>query len=211
MQFLIVDDHPMLRDGARRHIVERWPDTQVLEAGSLAQGEALLAAHDLDCMILDLSLGDASGLDGLARMRRMAPPVPILVLSGHSEEAYAAKALRLGAAGYLNKQCTGGDLIQAVEHVLAGRRYITPSLAERLATLLYGGGAGLLPHESLSVQELRVLLQLGAGMNASKIAQDMHLSVKTVSTYRGRILEKMQLKSNADLTRYCLAHGLLQF
>lgn len=208
MRFLIVDDHPILRSGARQHILERWPDACVLEAGSLAQSEAILAEQEVDCLILDLSLDDASGLEGLTRMRRLIPPIPILVLSGHSEEAYAAKSLRLGAAGYLNKKCACGDLILALENVLAGGRYVTPSLAVRLAHL-YSGGGGLLPHETLSDQEMRVLILIGAGQSVGRIAEAMHLSAKTISTYRARILDKMDLGNNTDLTRYCLSHGLI--
>lgn len=209
MRFLLVDDHPILRSGARQHIRARWPDARVLEAGRLAEAEAVLATEAVDCAVLDLSLDDASGLEGLDRLRRLAPPLPILVLSGHSEEAYATKALRLGAAGYLNKKCDGGELVLALEQVLAGGRYVSVGLAGQLAELYAGGGRGLLPHEALSDQEFRVLLQLGAGRGVGAIAQAMHLSVKTVSTYRARILDKMRLASNADLTRYCLAQGLI--
>lgn len=209
MRLLLVDDHPILRHGARQHILARWPQAHVLEAGSLAQGEALLSRHPVDCLVLDLSLDDASGLDGLLRMRRVAPPLPILVLSGHSEDAFGAKSLRLGAAGYLNKKCAGDDLIQALETVLAGGRFITPNLAGRLAHL-YTGGSGLLPHETLSPQELRVLLLIGAGAKAGRIADIMSLSAKTVSTYRARILEKMNLEGTADLIRYCVSHGLVK-
>ena len=210
MQILIIEDHPIMRTGVRQLILERWPEARVLEAGTLAESEAIARAEQLDALVLDLSLGNASGLDGLTRLRRLVPGLPVLVLSMHSEEAYAARSLQMGAAGYLTKARTGDELVIALERILAGGRYITASLADRLAGLLTGQAVDRPPHETLSAQEHRIMLQLAAGRSVGEIAEAMHLSVKTVSTYRRRLLDKLDLKNNAELTRYCLAQGLIK-
>ncbi|MCU0842098.1 MAG: response regulator transcription factor [Thiobacillaceae bacterium] len=210
MRILIVDDHPILRAGVRQLILARWPRAEVPEAGSLAQAGERVAEGVPAAIVLDLALPDAQGMEGLVRLRRLAPASPILILSMHAEVAYADRALRMGAAGYLAKDRAGDELVAALERLLAGGRYITASLAERLADLVAGRVPDAPPHEALSVQEHRVMLLLAAGRSVGEAAETMHLSVKTVSTYRGRILEKMGLRSNADLTRYCLSNGLLR-
>lgn len=210
MRCLIVDDHPLLRGGVRQRLAARWPEARLHEADSLARAEAIVAAEALDCVVLDISLPDAMGLDGLTRLQLLAPELPILVLSAHSEAAYGTKALRQGAAGYLNKRCHGGELVQALEHILAGGRYITTTLALRLAGMLASGQPGQPPHETLSAQEFRVLLHLGSGLSVGGAAHAMCLSVKTVSTYRRRLLDKLDLDSNAALTGYCLSHDLIR-
>lgn len=209
MRILLVDDHPILRAGVAQLIRGRWPAAELAEAGSLAEALEHLGTGALHAIVLDLSLPDASGLDGLARLRRKAPEVPVLVLSMHAEQAYAARALHGGASGYLTKDRAGQELVAALGRVLAGGRYVTASMAELLADLLTGRGLERPPHESLSSQEHRVLLLLAEGGSVGEVAESMHLSVKTVSTYRARILDKMQLRTNADLTRYCLSHGLI--
>lgn len=210
MHFLIVDDHPLIRCGIRQHLAARWPQARLSEVGSVAEAEAILGKGGPDCVILDLSLEDARGLEGLTRIKRRAPQVPVLVLSGHSEEAYGTKALRQGAAGYLNKRCDAAELVRAVEHVLAGGRYITTCLATNLAGLLASNTPGRHLHEALSPQEFRVLLHLGAGISVGAIADGMCLSVKTVSTYRRRLLDKLGVDTNAALTHYCLSHDLIR-
>lgn len=210
MRMLLVDDHPILRAGVVQLIRSRWPNAELAEAGSLAEALKHLDADGWKAIVLDLSLPDASGLEGLARLRRKAPDTPVLVLSMHAETAYAARALQGGASGYLTKDRAGQELVAALERVLAGGRYVTASMAEMLTNLLTGGAVDRPPHESLSGQEHRVLLLLAAGGSVGEVAESMHLSVKTVSTYRARILGKLELKTNADLTRYCLAHGLME-
>lgn len=210
MNILIVDDHPIMRHGVRQLIERRWPDVRVDEVETLA---AALAHPDTppgawDAIVLDLSLPDAAGLEGLTRLRRSVPRVPMLVLSMHNEEAYATRALQLGAAGYLAKERATDELITALERILAGGRYISSALADRLADLLTGASLEKAPHELLSPQEYRVLVLIGAGRPVGEIAQMMHLSVKTISTYRARILEKMALKNTAELTRYCVTNRL---
>ena len=208
MRVLLVDDHPLVRAGARRLILDRWPDAQVLEAGSLAEA---LDAHDgCTLAVVDLSLPDANGLEALVKLRRRAPTLPVLVLSMHAEAAYAARALQLGAAGYLPKDRAGDELVTAVQRLLAGGRYIGADLADRLADLLTGASPTQPAHASLSTQELRVALLLAQGRSVGDIAQTMFLSVKTVSTYRARALEKLGLANNAELMRYCLAQGLME-
>jgi DNA-binding NarL/FixJ family response regulator len=149
-------------------------------------------------------------MEGLARVRRVAPGTPVLILSMHAEAAYAARALQSGASGYLSKDRAGEELMTALERVLAGGRYVTASLAETLADMLVGQATARPAHDSLSAQEHRVMLLLASGQPVGEVAEHMHISVKTVSTYRSRILEKLNLRSNADLTRYCIAHGLIE-
>lgn len=209
LRILIVDDHPIVRAGVAQLIRSRWPDAELTEAGSINDALSLLRDDGWNAIVLDLALPDASGVDGLARVRRAHPETPVLVLSMHAEAAYAARALQTGASGYLTKDRAGEELIAALSRLLAGGRYVTASLAETLTDLLTGRAVERPAHEMLSSQEHRVLLLLAEGKSVGEAAEAMHLSVKTVSTYRTRILDKMQLRTNADLTRYCLAHGLL--
>lgn len=208
MNILIVDDHPIVRLGVRQLLLSRWPAALIREAESLAGALAEVRREAPGLMVLDLNLEDAAGVESVQRMRRACPDVPILVLSLQGEEAFALRVLQLGAAGYLNKERASEEIVQAVEKVLAGGRYITASLAEQLASNWLGGGGSKPLHESLSRQEFRVLLQLADGRSVGEVAQAMSLSAKTVSTYRARILEKLGLSGNVDLAKYCLAHGL---
>lgn len=209
MRILIVDDHPVMRFGVRQLIEQRWPDAAIGEAESLQQALALARGDAWDVAVLDLSLPDASGLEGLAQLRRAAPGLPILVLSMHAEDAYASRVLQQGAAGYLAKDNATTELILALERVLRGGHYISAGLAERIAGVLTGRSAPGLPHESLSAQEYRVMLLIAAGKSASEIAEIMHLSVKTVGTYRARIIEKTGLANTAEMARYCASQGLI--
>lgn len=208
MRVLLVDDHPLVRAGARQLILDRWPDAQVLETGTL--GAALDALDGCTLAVVDLSLPDASGLEALVKLRRRAPTLPVLVLSMHAEAAYAARGVQLGAAGYLPKDRAGEELVTAVQRLLAGGRYIGADLADRLADLLTGASPTQPAHATLSTQELRVALLLAQGRSVSDISQTMYLSVKTISTYRSRALEKLGLTSNAELMRYCLSQGLIE-
>ena len=208
MNVLIVDDHPIVRLGVRQLLQSRWPEAAIIDEESL--GRALVSASNVkpDIIVLDLNLGDATGLESVQRMRRACPKVPIVVLSLHDEEAFALRVLQLGAAGYLNKDRASEEIVQAVEKVMQGGRYITASLAEQLAEGMLGKAMNTAPHETLSAQEYRVLLQLADGKSVSDIAEIMSLSAKTVSTYRSRILDKLGLTGNVDIAKYCLAHGL---
>lgn len=208
MRALIVDDHPIMRMGIRALLVQRWPAAQIVEAESLAVALAAARGERPDVAITDLNLPDAAGVESVARLRRALPETPILVLSLHAEAAYASRVLQLGGAGYLTKEHAADELIAAVERVLAGGRYITPSLASLMADRLAGGAGDIAPHEGLSPQETRVMLLLAEGRGVGDIAATMSLSAKTVSTYRARVLEKLGLDGNVDIAKYCLAHGL---
>lgn len=208
MNILIVDDHPIVRLGVRQLLQPRWPEAAVSEAESLAQALQCVRHGKPDVIILDLNLEDASGLESAQRMRRACPEIPILVLSLHGEDAFALRVLQLGAAGYLNKDRAAEEIVHAVEKILSGGRYITASLAERLAEGVLGKSGDKAPHETLSAQEYRVLLLLADGRSVGEIAEAMNLSSKTVSTYRTRILDKLGLAGNVEIAKYCLAHRL---
>lgn len=208
MNILIVEDHPIFRFGVRQLLLQRWPQAEIREVDSLAQALAACRTHRYDLALVDLNLPDADGVESVSRLHRAAPDARMLVLSLNAESAYATRVLQLGASGYLAKDRAGDELIYAIERVMAGGRYISAALAEQLADRLTGGETRL-PHETLSAQEYRVMLQLAAGHEGTEIAAGMHISPKTVSTYRGRILEKLGLANNAELVRYCIAHHLV--
>lgn len=209
MNLLLVEDHPIFRFGVRQLIAQRWPEATIVEAGSLAEAQQAVRQQSFDLALLDLNLPDSEGLEIVSHLQRSAPGARLLVLSLNAEVAYARRALQLGAAGYLAKDRAAGELIAAIERVLAGGRYISSALAEHLADQLVSGNRPVLPHEALSAQEYRVMLQLAGGTRVGDIADGMHLSPKTISTYRSRILEKLQVASNAELARYCLTHRLI--
>jgi len=205
----LVEDHPLMRLGVRGLVQQAWPGAEVLECPSLGDALHVLRQALADLVVLDLSLPDASGLEGLVRLHRAHPALPILVLSMHDETAYATRALQLGASGYVTKEHATAELLEAIAAVRAGGRYISRSLAARLAGVLGGERPEAAPHEKLSPQEYRVMLLIATGHGASEIASTMHLSVKTVGTYRTRIIEKIGLGSTAEIARYCQERGLL--
>ena len=209
LRVLVVEDHPVVRFGVRRLIEQDRPDAEVGEATSLADALRQVATGEWDVVLLDLSLSDSSGLEGLVRLRRAAPGTPVLILSMHDEAAYAARALQAGAAGYLTKEHATTELLAALERVRGGGRYVSSAFAQRLAGMLTGDRPAAEPHEGLSAQEHRVMLLIARGKAPSEIAEQMHLSVKTVGTYRARIREKTGLGSTAEMARYCLQHGLI--
>ncbi len=209
MRLLLVEDHPLMRLGVRGLVQQAWPDANVVECPSLGDAFHAIRQSAVDLVVLDLSLPDASGLEGLVRLHRAYPALPILVLSMHDETAYASRALQLGASGYVTKEHATSELLEAIGTVRGGGRYISRTLAARLADVLGGARPEEAPHERLSPQEYRVMLLIAAGQGASEIAATMHLSVKTVGTYRTRIIEKTGLGSTAEIARYCVEHGLL--
>ncbi len=164
---------------------------------------------EVDVILLDISMPDQSGVDALAAIRARAPDLPVLILSGFPEAHYATTLLRQGASGYLNKDCDPEEIVRAIRTVHRGRKYITAGVAERLAEGLSGGGDKP-AHEALSERELQVFLRLARGESIGHLAESLSLSVKTVSTYRTRVMEKMGLQSNSDLTYYALKNGLIQ-
>ena len=206
---LIADDHPVVREGIRR-VLERSPDIQVV--GEVSEGTMVpdaIAQNPVDVLVLDISMPGPTFLQTLETLREQAPRVRVLILSAHPEEQFALRALRSGASGYLEKSYTASQLLEAVHRVAAGRRYISEKLAEQLATGAQGGQEDR-THEALSEREFQVFLKLAKGETAGDIARSLSLSVKTVSTYRTRILEKMRMKSNADLTSYALRNEIIQ-
>ncbi|TMQ05143.1 MAG: response regulator transcription factor [Deltaproteobacteria bacterium] len=203
---LLVDDHEVVRRGLRAILDDRFAGIEVAEAGSGDQALASLA-DPFDAVILDLSMPGRSGIDLLAEIKHRHPRLPVLIMSLHGEEQFALRALRAGASGYLTKSAAPEQLISAFERIVRGGKYITETLAERLAAMV-GGDAGA-PHDRLSQREFEVMRGIASGESVGAIAERMHLSVKTVSTYRARLLEKMGMATNAELTRYAIQNGLV--
>lgn len=206
---LLCDDAPGFR-ALLRYTLEEDPDVVVV--GEAGDGEACLAAiTDLrpDVVLLDISMPDKNGIDTLRLLRHIKPDLPVLMLSAYGEDQYAVNLLRAGAAGYLNKEAASTQLVGAIRTVVQGRKYVSPSLAQILADGVSGDGEKPL-HAELSQREFQIFCKLASGAAVSKIADELNLSVKTVSTYRTRILEKMAMKSNADLTYYAIKNGLIE-
>ncbi|HSB53672.1 MAG TPA: response regulator transcription factor [Gemmatimonadales bacterium] len=207
IRLLIADDHPIVREGLRRIAADQPGITVVAEAQTADEALARMSQAPVDVMLLDVSMPGPGFIEVLQQVRRDHPTVKVLVLSVHPEDQWAVRALRAGAAGYLTKDHSPEQLIEAIRRVYRGSKYVTAALAEKLATGLEAGG-GVTPHETLSDREYEVLRGLGAGLSVKDIAARLNLSSKTVSTYRSRILEKMQLRTNADLVRYVRDHAL---
>jgi DNA-binding NarL/FixJ family response regulator len=209
IQVLIVDDHEIVRRGLREVLADEYHELRVGEAETSAAALSLALAEDWDIVLLDINIPGRSGLDVLEELRRLRPSLPVLVLSGYPEEEFALRSLKLGASGYLNKSRASDELLAAVRKVLAGGKYVTAAIAERLATA-YGRDIDREPHESLSNRELQVLRLIATGNTVKEIAADLALSEKTVGTYRSRISQKIGLTTNVELTRYALKHQLVE-
>lgn len=209
IRILIVDDHAIVREGLKQ-ILSDDPVLAVKgEAESAAEAIRLTREKQFDLVLLDISLPDRNGLELLEALKKAHPKLNVLMLSMYRETQYAVRAIKSGASGYLNKQSAPDQLISAIKQVVTGRKYITPSVAEALA-LEISVGKESLPHESLSNREFQTLCLLASGKPVSAIADKLSLSVKTVSMYRTRLLEKMHLKNNAELTHYAIRHGLVE-
>ena len=209
IRLFIADDHPVVRAGLR-HIVEQDPDMIVTgEAESRCNLLDALTRTIADVVLLDVSMPGMSFIETLQHLRDEHPSVKILVLSVHPEDQFAVRALRAGASGYVTKDHSGTELLDAVRRVFRGGRYVSDTLAERLASFVDPRFEGM-PHERLSDREFEVLRSLGTGLSVKEAADELHLSPKTVSTYRTRLLEKMGLSGTADIVRYVAAHGLIQ-
>ena len=205
---LIVDDHAVVREGFKK-IIDSTEDLEAAgEAGTASEALALINEQKFDVVMLDISLPDANVLETVAALRRKTPELPILIVSMHPEDQYAVNLLRAGASGFFAKAGEASDLVAAVRLVASGRKYVSPTLAEALA-LEATGAAQEPPHRQLSNREFQVFIGLAASKTVTHLAEEMCLSVKTVSTYRTRVLEKMNLVRNADLTAYALRHNLL--
>lgn len=209
MNFLLIDDHPLMRRGVRHLLEESHPGCYVHEEDTCEAALTILRARRWDLVILDISLPAMSGLECLDRIKRLCPDLPVLILTLHSERQFAVHAVRSGARGYVSKQSACDELVSAVRRVLNGGHWVSHSFAEQL---LFGPNADALDtaqHHTLSPRELRVLTSIASGYCVTEIAKNLCLSVKTVSTYRSRLKEKLGLTSNAELTRYCLDHKLV--
>lgn len=204
----IADDHPITRTALRCYLDEQEGIRVVAEAGSGREAIDLVRTQAVDVLLLDLDMPGQSGFDALTMIRAKAEHVGILVLSGYPEHQYAVPLIRNGASGYLNKSCEPGEICAAIRRVAGGGRYITPVVAELLASQVIAPSPGGL-HEQLSARELQVFLKLAQGCTAGQVAADLSLSAKTVSTYRARLMRKLDARSNSDLTYYALKHRLL--
>jgi two-component system invasion response regulator UvrY len=207
MRVLIADDHAVVRRGLIELLADEYPSLSVGEARDAAEVWQLAGTQEWDIVILDISMPGRGGLEVLKELRRARPKMPVLVLTSHPEEQYAIRVLKAGAAGYMTKESAPEHLIEAIRKVSAGGRYVSPTLADLLAASV-GADAERPPHESLSDREYRVLCLLGSGKTVGEIAAELSLSVKTVSTYRARLLEKMGMKTNAELMSYAIRNGL---
>ncbi len=209
IKILVVDDHTIVRDGVKRILVDT-PDMVVADEAS--NGEEVInkvGNNHYDLVLLDISLPGRDGLDVLKQLKCTNPGIPVLILSMYPEEHYAVRSLRAGASGYLTKQSSSDELIGAIRKVAQGRRYITPSLAEKLAFEL-GVDARKLPHEKLSDREYQLMCMFGSGKTLKEIAETLSLSIRTISTHRAHILKKMEMKNNAQLTYYAIKNGLVE-
>jgi two-component system invasion response regulator UvrY len=207
MNILIADDHAIVRKGLVELLREEFSNAVITEAVNSGEVFGKIKNKIWDIIMLDISMPGRNGIDILKQLRTDGIKAPILILSIHPEEQYAIRVLKAGASGFLNKNSATTELIAAIRKVMSGRRYITPSLAEKLAEDVFDKSNKNL-HELLSDREMQVFQLIASGKKVSEIASEILLSVNTISTYRSRILEKLNLKNNADITRYSLEHGL---
>jgi two-component system invasion response regulator UvrY len=207
-RILIVDDHEVVREGVKRIFNEK-PGTAIFgEASAAPDALRFVREQDWDVVVLDLSLGGRSGLELLKELKQIRPRLPVLILSMHPEEQYARRAFKAGAAGYVTKDSSRAELIEAVNRVAAGGKYVTLTLAEKLIVDLTRG-SDRPPHETLSDREFEVMCLLASGKTVTEIAALLSLSDKTISTYRARLLEKIGIHTNAELVRYAIQHELV--
>ena len=206
---LLVDDHSIVRQGLK-NLIELEPDLNVTgEAASGLEALNLVRANSYDVMVLDISMPDKNGVDTLHDLKHIAPNLPVLILSGYAEEQYALNLIRSGCKGYLSKGADSTEIIKAIRTIASGKRYISAELAELMTEQLSHPSEKQL-HEMLSQREFQVFFKLAGGISPTEIGTELNISTKTVSTYRMRILEKMSLKSNADLTYYAIKNGLIE-
>jgi DNA-binding NarL/FixJ family response regulator len=208
MKILLVDDHAIVRRGMRELLGEEF-DAEFEEAGTGEEALGLVQRSSFDLVVLDLSMPGRGGLDALKEVHSIHPKVPVLVLSQHAEEQYAIRAFRAGAAGYVTKDCAPDELVKAAKKALTGGKYVSSSLAEHLATRL-AADPDQRVEDTLSDRELQVLRLLADGKTVKEIGAELALSEKTISTYRARILDKLNAKTNAELMRFALRAGLTQ-
>lgn len=209
LKFLIADDHAIVRSGLTQILLKEYPSAIIVEAGDAESAIQKTLEQSFDVIISDLTMPGRSGLELVHHVKTHFPRTPVLILSIHPEELYAIRALKSGAAGYLSKDTATKELILAVQRLLNGRRYISTGIAEKIANELDKNTADRPAHDLLSDRELEVFKLLAAGQTISEIAEKFNISISTVSTYRARILVKMGMKSNAELTKYALVNNLM--
>ena len=208
IEILIADDHAIVRRGLKQILAETQDIVVAGEATNGRETLELVRQRDWDVLVLDITMPGRSGLDILKDIRQFRPDLPVLVLSMHAEEQFATRMLKAGADGYLNKESAPEELVKAIYKVHSGGKYVSPAQAERLVGAV-AGGQTTQPHETLSDREFEILCLIASGKTVSQVAAQLSLSVKTVSTYRSRILEKMRMKTNAELTHYAIKNGLV--
>ena len=208
MHILIADDHAVVRRGLREILADALPGADFSEAGNGDEVLSQLGKSKAAMLVLDISMPGRSGMDVLRDVKHIYPRMPVIILSCQPEEQYAVRCLRAGAAAFINKESASDELAMAIKKILSGGRYVSASLAEKLiANLDDSDGKPL--HELLSDREFEVMKMIAAGVALTDIGDRLHVSVKTISTYRARIMEKMQMKNNAELTRYAMTHSLI--
>lgn len=208
IQILIADDHAIVRRGLKLLLLEEYPSAEIGEVGDSESLVKSVIQKQWDVVICDISMPGRSGLDALSQIKQIAPKLPVLIMSMYPEDQYALRVLKAGAAGYLGKETIHDDIVKAIQTVRLGKKFITPAIADKLAQA-FETDAGTNLHDKLSDREFDVFKMIASGKSVSEIANQFSLSITTVSTYRSRILEKMDLKSNADLTRYALEKKLI--
>lgn len=206
---LIADDHVLIREGLKKILKSESDMAVVGEAANAEELYAQARKTNPSIVLLDISMPGTSGLDALKSLRQECPRVPVLILSVHPEHRFAVRALKSGAAGYVNKQGAVEELVNAIRKIVEGGKYVSPALAEELATQV-GAPADKSPHEILSDREFQIMCMIASGKKRTEIAEELALSLSTVNTYRARILEKMNMQSNVELARYALEHGLIE-
>jgi two-component system, NarL family, invasion response regulator UvrY len=209
LKVLVVDDSPLFRRGVKDLVNEGFQGAKIGEAGNAVEMLELLRQRPWDVAVMDISMPGMSGLDALKQVKQELPKLPVLILSMYPEEQYAIRMIKAGADGYLTKSSAPEELVKAITKVRDGGKYVSPSLAETLVVTVKSGTAKD-PHELLSDREYQVLCLIGSGKTVGEIAERTNLSVSTISTYRARILEKMRMKTNAELTKYVLQQGLVE-
>jgi two-component system invasion response regulator UvrY len=210
IRILIADDHAIVREGLRQILADT---KDIVVAGDAENGnDAIKLARkgDSDVLLLDISMPDRSGIEVLKQIKKESPKLAVLMLSMHREDQYAIRSLKAGAAGYLNKQSAPAELVDAIRQVASGRKYISPALAQELANQVGDENREVPPHEMLSDREYQTLVMIASGKTVSDIAAELTLSVKTISMYRSRLLQKMKLRHNAELTHYAIKNHLVE-
>lgn len=208
MKILLTDDHALVRQGLKLILADHFKKSVFGEARNAHEALNRTAKEKWDVVVLDITMPGRSGLEVLREIKRLRPKLPVLILSMHPEDQFAVRLLKAGAAGYLTKESAGAELVGAIEKVTTGGRYVSPSLAERIASYL-DIDVHKAPHERLSDREFLILRMIASGKTVSQIAKELSLSVKTISTYRARLLAKMDMKTNAEVTHYAIQNKLV--